>query len=207
MQDEEYAINEDFQQTALQLADALDLDEIESARIALEALGDAEILGRPLLESSIIRFHQTRKYLLDSFRLILYASIDVNIPESIRDVLLGVIIRVLPQDSSGAGQSFVSKCLQKMGEMKSMLQSLTDRLNGASVLGQIQRSEFHETIEYQRASLVQQHESLGIIVHYLVKANHAAPKDFAQILDILKRADKYDNLLGESRFYVIGCRV
>lgn len=204
MQDEEYAINEDFQQTALQLADALDLDEIESARIALEALGDAEMLGRPLLESSIIRFHQTRKYLLDSFRHILYASIDVNIPESIRDVLLGVIIRVLqPQESSGAGQSFVSKCLQKMGEMKSMLQSLTDRLNGASVLGQIQRSEFHETIEYQRASLVQQHESLGIIVHYLVKANHAAPKDFEQILDILKRADKYDNLLGESFFILL----
>jgi nuclear pore complex protein Nup205 len=205
VQDEEYAINEDFQQTALQLADALDLDEIESARIVLEALGDAEILGRPLLESSIIRFHQTRKYLLDSFRLILYASIDVNIPEPIKDVLLGVIIRVLqPQDSSGAGQSFVSKCLQKMGEMKSMLQSLTDRLNGASVLGQIQRSEFHETIEYQRASLVQQHESLGIIVHYLVKANHAEPKDFEQILDILKRADKYDNLLGEFRFCAIG---
>ena len=44
MQDEEYAINEDFQQTALQFADALDLDEIESARIVLEALADAEVL-------------------------------------------------------------------------------------------------------------------------------------------------------------------
>ncbi len=200
MQDEEYAINEDFQQTALQLADALDLDEIESARIVLEALADAEILSRPLLESSIIRYHQTRKYLLGSFRLILHTSMDLNIPALIRDALQELISRVLqPQDCSGEGPSFVTKCLKKMGEMKSMLQSLTDRLNGASVLGQIQRSEFHETIDYQRASLVQQHESLGIIVHFLVKANHGGPKDFEQILDNLKRTDKYDNLLG--KFY------
>lgn len=197
VQDEEYAINEDFQQTALQFADALDLDEIESARIVLEALADAEVLGRSLLESSIIRFHQTRKYLLDSFRLVLHGSVDPNTPEPIRDTLQDVVSRVLqPQESSGDGPSFITKCLQKMGEMRTMLQGLTDRLNGASVLGQVQRSEFNETIEYQRASLVQQHESLGTIVHFLVKANYAAPKDFEQILDVLKRADKYDNLLG-----------
>lgn len=205
MQDEEFAINEDFQQTALQLADTLDLDEIESARIVLEALTDAEILGRSLLETSIIRFHQTRKYLLDSFRLILCASVDVNIPDPIKDALLEVIIRILqPHDSSTEGHSFVSKCLQKMGEMKSMLQSLTDRLNGASILGQAQRPDFHETIEYERTSLVQQHESLGVIVYYLVKANHSTPKDFEQILGLLKRADRYDNLLGTSNLCIFG---
>lgn len=205
VQDEEFSINEDFQQTALQLADALDLDEIVSARIVLEALTDAEILGRPLLESSIIRFYQTRKYLLDSFRLILYASVDVNIPEPLRDALLEVVSRILePQDGSRDGQSLVSKCLHNMGELKSMLQRLTDRLNGASILGQAQRPEFHETIEYQRTSLVQHHESLGIIVYYLVKANHSVPKDFEQILGILQRADKYDNLLGTSDLYIFG---
>ena len=202
VQDEEYAINEDFQQTALQLADALDLDEIESARIVLDALADAEVLGRSLLESSIIRYHQTRKYFLDSFRLVLYASVDLNTPEPIRDALQEVVSRVLqPQEYSGDGRSFVQNAFEKMGEMKSMLQGLTDRLNGASVLGQVQTVGIHETIEYQRASLVQQHESLGTIVHFLVKANHATPKDFEQILDVLKRADKYDNLLGMACFY------
>jgi nuclear pore complex protein Nup205 len=207
VQDEEYAINEDFQQNALQLADALDLDEIESARIVLEALVDAEVLGRSLLESSIIRFHQTRKYILVSFRLVLQASIDLNLPEVIRDALQDVVSRVLqPREGSDDGPSFITKCLQNMREMKSMLQGLTDRINGASVLGQVQRSEFLETIEYQRASLVQQHESLGTIVHYLVKANYATPKDFEQILDVLKRADKYDNFLGKSLFHLLSSR-
>jgi nuclear pore complex protein Nup205 len=138
-----------------------------------------------------------RKYLLDCFRLVLQESIDPNIIEAIRDALQEVIGRVLQKENStGGGPSFVRKCLQNMGEMKSMLQNLTDRLNGASVLGQVQRPEFLETFEYQRVSLVQQHESLGIIVHYLVKANYAAPNDFEQLLDVLKRADKYDNLLG-----------
>lgn len=199
VQDEEYAINEDFQQSALQLADALDLDEVDSAKILFEAQDDAEVLGRSLLESAIIRFHQKRKYLLDSFRLVLQVSIDINMIEAIRDVLQAVIGRVLDsQDNNRNGPGFVRKCLQNMEDMKSMLQNLTDRLNGASVLGQAQRPEFLETIEYQRVSLVQQHESLGVIMHYLIKANFATPHDFEQLLEILKRADKYDNILGMS---------
>jgi nuclear pore complex protein Nup205 len=47
---------------------------------------------------------------------------------------------------------------------------------------------------------VQQHESLGVIAHYLIKANHAKSNDFEHLLDILKRADKYDNLLGTYLF-------
>jgi nuclear pore complex protein Nup205 len=132
----------------------------------------------------------------------------MNIPEPIRDVLLEVKTRVLqPEDNPKDGHSFVSKCLQEMGEMKSMLQSLTDRLNGASILGQAERPDFHETVEYQRTSLMQQHESLGVIAYYLVKANHSTPKDFDQILGILKRADRYDNLLGTSSPYNFCLRV
>jgi nuclear pore complex protein Nup205 len=204
VQDEEYAINEDFQQTSLQLADALDLDEIEAARIALESLADAEILGRSLLESSIIRFHQTRKYLLGSFRLMLHVASDLNIPELIRDTMREVIDQVL-RSSGGSKEksSFVAQCLEKMGEIRTMVQNLTDRLNGTSLLGQIHKSELHETIEYQRASFVQQHESLGIIVQFLVKSHNAVPKDFEQIIEILKRADKYDSLLGRSCFHVL----
>lgn len=196
-QGDEYAINDEFQQCALQLADALDLDEMESARIVLEAQKDTEVLGRSILESSIVRFHQTRKYLLDCFRLILQHSVDINVEDGIREAFEDVVRRVLQtQDGTTSGTKFVQKCLKSMGDMKIFLHNLADKLNGASVLGQTQKPEFSETIEYQRVSLIQQHESLGVIVHYLVKASYSSPEDFDTFLDVLKRADKYDNLLG-----------
>lgn len=195
--DDEYAINEDFQQTALQIADALDLDEIESARILLEAQDDAEVLGRSALESSIIRYHQTRKYLLDCFRLVLQQSLDLSSEESIRDILQDLVSRIVqPREGGRNRPMFVQKCLRHMGDIKGQLLNLADKLNGASVLAQTQRSGLLETNEYQRVSLVQQHESLGTIVHYLVKSNYSLTEDFEQLLDILRQADKYDNLLG-----------
>jgi nuclear pore complex protein Nup205 len=195
--DEEYAINEDFQQSALQLADALDLDEIDSARIVLEAQDDMEVLGRSIFESSIIRFYQIRKYLLDCFRLILQQSIDIHGDEGIRDNFQDVVSRVVQQQEGARDPPrFVQKCLRHMVDIKGLLVGLADKLNGASVLGQTQEIDLFETIEFQRVSLVQQHESLGTIVHYLIKINYSALDDFELLLDVLRRADKYDNLLG-----------
>jgi nuclear pore complex protein Nup205 len=179
------------------LADALDLDEKEAARVFFESQDDADILGRSVLESSIIRFHQTRKYLLDCFRLILQQSVDVNIDDNIKEVLQEVVKLVLQTpDNAGNGPKFVRKCFQSMMDIKSWLQNLTEKLNSASVLGQTERPEFVETIEYQRVSLVQQHESLGVILHYLVKSAFSAATDFEYLLEGLKKVDKNDNILG-----------
>jgi nuclear pore complex protein Nup205 len=197
VQDDEYAINEEFQQNALQVADALDLDELESARLLLAAQDDAVALGRSAMESSIIRFHQTRKYLLDCLRLVLQTSEDMDAEQQIREAFDDVVGRIVQaQERGGQGQKFVPRCLQHMNQIKAQLQDLVDKLNGASVLGQVQRPDILDTIEFQRVSLVQQHESLGTIVHFLIKKNHSTSADFEQVLDTLRRFDKYDNLLG-----------
>lgn len=195
--EEQYTVSEEFQQGTLQLADALDLDEMEAARIFFESQEAAEALGRSVLESSIIRFHQTRKYLLDCFRLVLQQSVDASTEEDIREVLQEVVRLVLQvRDNPGNGPKFVRKCFQNMADVKLWLQSLVDKLNSASVLGQAPSPEFSETIEYQRVSLVQQHESLGTILQYVVKANYSTLADFEHLLDILKGVEKNDNLLG-----------
>ena len=82
-----------------------------------------------------------------------------------------------------------------MGDVKSWLQRLAEKLSSASVLGQLQQVEVLETIEYQRVSLVKQHESLGVILLYLVKEGHSVVTDFEQVLEHLRKADKYDSLL------------
>jgi len=84
-----------------------------------------------------------------------------------------------------------------MGDIKSRLQDLAEKLNSASILGQSQQAELLQTIEFERGSLVKQHESLSIVLLYLVKENYSVLADFEWTIDHLRKTDKYDNLLCE----------
>jgi nuclear pore complex protein Nup205 len=192
---EEYAINEEFQQGALQLADELNVDELEAAKIFLEAQSEMDASERPVLTNAIIRFHQRRKTQLDCVRLVLQICVDVDKEESLRIDLQEFVSSVVRPE--GTSPKYVQKCLSTMGDIRSWLQKLADKLNGASVLGQQQNPEFLETLEYERVSLVKQHESLGVIVLFLVKDNQSSVADFGLVLETLRKADRYDNLLGE----------
>ena len=190
----EYQINTAFQQGSLQLSDELDLDEEDAARIFLEAQKNSETTERPVLTEAIIQFHQRRKYILDCLCLLLQLSVDVDQEEGIIIGLQETVAQIIqPEDR---GSRYVKKCLSAMGAIRAWLQKLADKANGASVLGGQHQPDVLESLEYERVSLVRQHESLGIIVLLLIKQNHSAVTDFEQILNTLKSADKYDNLLG-----------
>ena len=192
---EEYAINEEFQQGALQLADELNIDELEAAKIFLEAQSETDASERPVLTNAIIRFHQRRKTQLDCVRLVLQICVDVDKEESLRIDLQEFVSNVVRP--KGTSPKYVQKCLSTMGDIRSWLQKVADKLNGASVLGQQQNPELLETLDYERVSLVKQHESLGVIVLFLVKDNQSSVADFELVLETLRKADRYDNLLGE----------
>jgi nuclear pore complex protein Nup205 len=197
-----YSINEEFQQGAKKLADTLDLDELVAARFLLESQGEAESTGRSLLTCSIVRFHQRRKELLDCIRLIFELAADVNREENERDGLLHLADQVVkPQNPSDASSRFVRRCLTSMGDIKSWLHKLAEISSTGSVIGQ--QSDVAETIEYQRVSLVKQHELLGVIVFYLVKQNYTTVADFEFVVDTLKKVDKFDSLLCEQSSLIL----
>lgn len=195
---DEYTINDEFQQGALQLADELDLDELEAARIFLEVQGESDSSGSPALTNAIIRFHQRRKCLLDCLLLILQQSADINQEDELRADLQGIVDRIVR--SEDGSPRYTQRCLLSMGDIKVWLQRLADKMNSASVLGQGQQVEVSQAIEYQRVSLVKQNESLGVILLYLVKEGYSVLADFEALLETLRRADKYDNLLCEPLF-------
>lgn len=190
---DKYTVNDEFKEGALKVADELNIDELDAARICLEVQEETDSSGRSLLTNSIVRFHQRRKHVLDCVRLLVQLSADVNLDEGLRAGFQDVVQRIVqPQNGPYA---FAQKCLTAMTDIKTWLQMLGEKLSGASVLGQGQQEEFLETIEYQRVSLVKQHESIGVTVHYLVKENRAHSAEFEAVLSVLKKADKYDNLL------------
>lgn len=201
---EDYTLNEQFQQATYAFADEVDLDETEAARFLLEAQDDVESLGRSLLECGIIRFHQQRKYALDALRLLLEMDRDGEEGDdespNLEPVQIYVFERIF---SSGRGpgpeKRLVPRCLAAMQTAKAWLQRLGDKIAAAQTLGQNgtgPMSEEAETVEFSRISLIQQHELLAVILCRAVEKRQADISDFKEFMSNLRRADKYDNILG-----------
>jgi nuclear pore complex protein Nup205 len=192
---DEYTINAEFQQGALQLADELDLDELDAASVFLEAQGDTDASGQPALTYSVVRFHQRRKCVLDCLRMIVQLSADINQDDQLRADLRAILDDIVQPGVPPL--RYTQRCLSSMTDIKLWLQRLAEKLSGASVLERLQHVEVLQMMEYQRVSLIKQHESLAVILVYLVKESHSVAADFDQVLETMRRADKYDNLLCE----------
>jgi nuclear pore complex protein Nup205 len=93
-----------------------------------------------------------------------------------------------------------TRCLRSMGGIKVWLSRISDKIAAAHTLGQsISTSAELETIEYTRLSLLQQHEALAVILCRAVEQRQAEVDDFKKLMELLKKADRYDSLLGESK--------
>lgn len=206
--EDEYQINSEFVDDTLRVAEELDLDELEAARLLLDAAAedDAEIWGRPLWACGVIRFHQERRFLLDCMRLLIEIAADEDIDDDMRDIFGGIVeervYRVPPPGSAPQlkEDKIVPKCMSAMPAVRQMLQGIGERMTAKSLLAQAsllnKLGDSEEVYEYARISLVEQHELLAVILSAAIEKRHADVGDFKEFIGWLKKADKYDHLLG-----------
>ncbi|KAK4443936.1 nucleoporin Nup186/Nup192/Nup205 [Podospora aff. communis PSN243] len=207
---EEYQINSEFLDDTLKVADELDLDELEAARLLLDASaeGDPEAWGRPLWECGMLRFHQERRFLLDCMRLLIEIAADEDIEDNLHDVFGGIVehqVFGVPEPGAKAGEGssreikIVPKCTQAMLAVRQGLQSHVERMTAKSMLQQASLltkvGEQQEVYEFVRISMVEQHELLAVILCSAIDKRHAEVKDFKEFLAGLKKADRYDHML------------
>jgi len=157
-------------------------------------------MGRPLLQCGLVRFHQQRKYALDSLRLLL--ELDRLAEEDTSEVLGQIklfvdnIVLALPP---GSTQRPVGRCTGAMSFVKTLLKKALDKMTAASLFGQDRLGDFGgemQTIDFSRVSLYQQHELLAVILNRIIEKGLGQQADFNALLDTLEKADKYDALLG-----------
>ncbi|KAL8710032.1 MAG: hypothetical protein Q9220_005303 [cf. Caloplaca sp. 1 TL-2023] len=194
--DSEYSVNKEFQESAIQLADALDLDEIQSAKLLLNTQDDADLLGRSPTISAVIAFHEKRQYLLESLRMLLKNAGNPDCEEPLRDQQLQVVADILEVKNGPArnGSLFTRKCFKAMADIERWIQALAERYQGTLALGQPVTPEFDEVISFQQTSLAQQHESLGAIITYLIKGSYTSVDDFLKLLDHLPGIDRSNHV-------------
>ncbi|KAI2630647.1 nucleoporin Nup186/Nup192/Nup205 [Hypoxylon sp. NC1633] len=202
--DEEYSLNQNFQEIVLQVADALDLDEIEAAKLTILVENYEATLGRSRKECALIRFHRQRSYLLHCVRLLLELAKDEEqqLTQDDDDGLgsLGPYVNenILRGSLPGAIQTssqprFVPTCMDAMHQIKIWLQNLANQVTSATMLGHADEARFQETIELTYINLTQQHELLSIILCYAIESNVAVEADFVAFLQVLKQATRYDS--------------
>ncbi|KAK3375348.1 nucleoporin Nup186/Nup192/Nup205 [Podospora didyma] len=201
---QEFNINSEFISDCLRLADELDLDELEAARVLLDAQAenDTDALGRPLWQCGIIRFHRTRQYLLDCMRICIEVIEDDELVIEIRDTIGNIVnekIYGIPVPGARAlapAQKFAPRCMAAMQTIRATLQSVQERMAGRSVLAASNlMSHDDESFDIMRASLLSQHETLAVMLCSAIEKRQVDATDFQDFFRWLKKIDKYDHLL------------
>ena len=192
----DYSVNDVFRETATHIADTLDLDELESARLLILSGRDVKRLDRSEAATAILHFHERRLFLLECMRLLLRQSHEPEGTDIVRDIACQLVELILETKDGPArnGSIYTQKCLDAMVGIEKWLQSLGERHQGNMALGQTARTEYTEILEYQQSSLAEQHESLAAIVTYLIKAGHTGVEDFHKLLDYLPKLDRWNSI-------------
>ncbi|KAI1335715.1 nucleoporin Nup186/Nup192/Nup205 [Xylariaceae sp. FL0016] len=200
---EEWSLNQDFQEIILQVADELDLDEIEAAKLSLQAEEEEATLGRSRRECAIIRFHQQSKYLLSCMLLLLELSkeedqlIDDGLGDELGQLGQYVSENILRGNTPGmtpssTQQRFVPACVATMRDIRAGLQKLAEQVAGATMLGRATELQFQETIEFTHISLMQQHELLAVILCFAIDKHVSTEDDFVEFQREFRKSTRYD---------------
>ncbi|KAF1990000.1 nuclear pore complex subunit Nup192 [Aulographum hederae CBS 113979] len=189
-----WSLNKDFQERILEIADQLDLDELEAAKIAIfvHQSPDGDI-DRDLRFGAILHFHKRRVLVLECLRIILQLSLD----EDADDVTSGssrefvrLVVAAEPR-ALNDGSRYWQRCFRGLDNIQSWLNTLGEHLNRAATLDM----ETVECLQHQQTSLTSQHESLAAICALLVKEDYTTVDDFRLLLTKVASIDRYITIL------------
>lgn len=182
IRDVEYSINDEFRQEVIQVADALDLDELQAAQLYLDSHDSAIEFDRPPALTAIFEFHGRREALLDCMRLALQQAIDLDADSEYRQVFAQLVHLITSKDGLAAGPAYWARCLTMLADVEMWLARVRERLQAAVVLGQNLNENALEALQYQQASLLRQHESLALVCSLLVKDGHANMENYRALM-------------------------
>lgn len=179
--DGEYRITEDFRQATLQVADELDLDELEAAQLCLEA-GAATVEHRPdtaLPYRALLQFQNRRYIELDCIRLLLLQTMGLEAGDEVGVMLqekAQIVVR--GQRGHGNGSAFWRQCMAGLAEIEEYLSKIADHSQMVVITEQPVDCAIKDALAAQRLLLTRQHECLGAIMTYLIRCGYVDPSDF-----------------------------
>jgi nuclear pore complex protein Nup205 len=193
--EEEYEVNEEFQQQTLELAEVLNLDELEAAALFHGAAPDAQEIERSQLQAAIIRFHRRREFVLLCLRILVKTALDNGDTDLDGQPALLMAVRIITGVEGvnfEPAHKFWAKSLAAMEAIEVWLRQISDRVDSNKVTGQVTSRDFDEIMTYQQDSLTRQHGYLAAICTHMVKAGFASLGNFNALLARARTIDRHD---------------
>ncbi|KAM3423192.1 hypothetical protein BST61_g642 [Cercospora zeina] len=185
--DVQYIVREEFRDAAIAVANELDLDEVEAAKLCIQAQIDGSATDAALPLRAMVRFHEQRATLLDCMRLLLQLGIDADAASD--EEQTEAFSEVGRKIVEGRGQkgneekranpsAYWRTCVDGLGDIESFIKKMSDDRDRLAVTELSASPDQNEALRAQRYLLTRQHEFLAAIMSYLVRGRFVQPEDY-----------------------------
>lgn len=196
---QEFVINNDeFKHISTALSTAIDLSEIETAKILLRDYGETVAPSISFLAQAVGDYQDRRDLLLQSLRLVLQQAEDVDIDPGTRQLFENNVKEILQTSSNPDNASaYIAKCLRGLQDLEERYHAINSGLQNQQTVGQLRGPEYDAILEFQKSSLYKQHEALACVVAYLFKPEpgYSTINDLHKLHNVIQRWQKPDALL------------
>jgi nuclear pore complex protein Nup205 len=190
----EYGINEEFRHISTALKTALEIDEVEAAKILISDYGGDISADADFIAQSVCSFHDRRDLVLQNLRMVLQLSQDGDIEEDIKLNLQDVVKHILEIDTGVVGNAslYTNKCLATMKILQIRQLTVANQIQNRPVSGQLANPEQFAILEFQKASFFKQHEALGCILAYLFRGDYNNQEDLRKLVNAANDWNRMD---------------
>ena len=186
----EYKTNDEFRECAQRVSKALNLNELYAAHLVILALPQATKFDRSQVETAIYLHYSRRQYLLASLLQIIRLLADSDTEDYIRKFLLDYITRLCEDRTT---KSFPIRLMEAMKVGQDDIIRLDElQRNRAILKDRLEHGD--DDIRLRRKLIAKEIDTMGLILHGLVRLKFVQEKDIEGILKGLKLAEKLDLL-------------
>ncbi|CCH45254.1 Nucleoporin [Wickerhamomyces ciferrii] len=179
----EYEVNDEFKIAAATVADELNIDEL----IAAELIQTSTELGADLIDNAKASYYLRKQHILSVVSYIFNAG-----DKTLSDLLFS--------------ESFVTSLLNSFKEIHEELDSISQSVQRARILGQYNSNDLQQRVAFRRNFLNKEHEALGEILYGLASHGLLSKANFIKFYDFVATFDVDDlfilHLVPALLFYV-----
>jgi len=187
----EYKTNNEFRQCAERVSKALNLNELSAAHLVILALPQATKFDRSQVETAIYLHYSRRQYLLASLLQIVRLVADSSTEDYIRKFLLDYVARLCEDRTT---KSFPTRLMEAMKVARDDVVRLDEEKRNRSILRDRCEPFGDDDLRLRRKLVAQEIETMGLILHGLIRLKFVQEKDIEGLLKELKSAEKLDLL-------------
>lgn len=190
----EYKTNKEFQQCAERVSKAVNLNELYAAHLVIVALPQAQKFDRSQTETAIYLHYSRRQYLLGSLLQVVRLAADSSIEDNVRRFLLDYVSRLCKEGTGLDGKSFPVRLVEAMNVGRDDVVRLDEQQRNRLILRDTVEAQSDEDLRLRRKLVAQEIDTIGLILHGLVRLKFVNDRDVQEVLTRLQSAEKLDVL-------------